>query len=151
MAGQREQTGQESMGALQTQLCVQRCQVAPSNPKTSQLLLAQLWRNGATRRGRSCVESRVGSVLTDSDTNALRGVSGNSVTRRMAESAHGGQTAAFSMLLRGNHIQATDWLSETVPTATEVTAGVTSATCDPSGQFNMCACFPFLRVPKQKE
>lgn len=88
--------------------------------------------------------------MTDSDTNALRGVSGNSVTRQMAESAHGGQTAAFSMLLRGNHIQATDWLSETVPTATEVTAGVTSAMCDPSGQFNMCACFPFLRVPKQK-
>lgn len=59
--------------------------------------------------------------------------SGNSVTRRMAESAHGRQTAAFSMLFRGNHIHATDWLSETVPTATEVTAGVTSATCDPSG------------------
>lgn len=149
MTGQREQTGQQS-GAPQTQLCVR--QVAPSNLKISQLLLAQLWRNGATWRGRSCVESRVGTVFwVYSDANALLGVSGNSVMRRMAESAHGRQTAAFSMLLRGNHIQETDWLSETVPTAAEVTAGVTSATCHPSGQFNMCACFPFLRVPKQKE
>lgn len=48
---------------------------APSNPKTSQFLLAQLWRNGATRRGRSCVESRVGTVFwVDSDTSALLGV-----------------------------------------------------------------------------
>lgn len=118
-----------------------------SNLKTSQLRLLQLWRKGDTWRERACVKKSCGNSV-------LSGLRHQCIPRSIREQRAIGSKQQLSSQCFTEKIapmQLTSFQGQ-FPPWQEVTAGVTAVTMWSSKhEFAMCACFPSLQVPKQKE